>query len=112
MVNWPFAHEYRMTYSLHEGALEVRTEVINRSSEPMPITLGFHPYFNLPDTPRTQAFVRIPARKHIETDKELLRTGVTSPNHLPGRFRSETTTSMMDSPILIRDKNGYATFSL
>ncbi len=45
MVNWPFAHEYRMTYSLHDGALEVRTEVINRSSEAMPITSGLSPLF-------------------------------------------------------------------
>ena len=51
MANWPFAHEYRNDLYLHDGALEVRTEVINRSSEAMPITLGFHPYFNLPDTP-------------------------------------------------------------
>ena len=112
MVNWPFAHEYRMTYSLHEGALEVRTEVINRSSEPMPITLGFHPYFNLPGTPRAEAIARIPARKHIDTDKKLLATGVTSPNLLTGEV------SLRDHKLddgftdLIRDKNGYATFSL
>jgi aldose 1-epimerase len=111
MVNWPFAHEYRMTYSLQDGALEVRTEVVNRSSEPMPITLGFHPYFNLPDTPRTQAFIRIPARKHIETDKGLLPSGVTTPNHLPAQISLRDHTLDDGFTDLVRDRNGYATFT-
>lgn len=112
MVNWPFAHEYRMTYSLHDGTLEVRTEVINKSSEPMPITLGFHPYFNLPDTPREQAFVRIPARKHIETDRALLATGETSAVQLPAETSLRDHTFDDGFTDLVRGKDGYATFSL
>lgn len=112
MVNWPFAHEYRMTYSLREGILEVRTEVVNRSSEPMPITLGFHPYFNLPGTPREQAFIRIPARKHIQTDKALLATGATSVNHLPEQISLRDHTFDDGFTDLVRDKGGHATFAL
>lgn len=112
MVNWPFAHEYRMTYILHDGALEVRTEVMNKSSEPMPISLGFHPYFNLPDTPREQAFIRIPARKHIETDKALLATGATSANQLPAQISLRDHTFDDGFTDLVRDQDGKATFSL
>ncbi|MFL6448933.1 MAG: aldose 1-epimerase [Bryobacteraceae bacterium] len=112
MVNWPFAHEYRVTYRLREGALEVRTEVVNRSSEPMPITFGFHPYFNLPDTPRKEAFIHIPARKHIETDKALLATGTTTPNTLPAQISLKDHTLDDGFTDLVRDSTGYAIFTL
>ena len=62
MANWPFAHEYEMTYRLADGALEVITTVTNRSTEPMPLALGFHPYYNLPDVPRDDAVAHIPAK--------------------------------------------------
>src|ERR1700692_2661262 len=44
MAQWPFAHEYEMTYRLSEGVLEVRLTVTNLSSQPMPLMVGFHPY--------------------------------------------------------------------
>ncbi|MFL6415306.1 MAG: aldose 1-epimerase [Bryobacteraceae bacterium] len=111
MVNWPFAHEYRMTYRLHEGVLEVRTEVTNKSSEPMPITLGFHPYFNLPQIPRSEASIRIPARKHVETDAKLLATGELTPNQLPQEISLRDHTFDDGFTDLIRDENGHAVFS-
>ena len=33
MAQWPFAHEYEMTYSLADGVLEVKTTVTNLSAE-------------------------------------------------------------------------------
>jgi aldose 1-epimerase len=111
MVNWPFAHEYRMTYSLHEGVLEVRTEVTNKSSEPMPVTFGFHPYFTLPGVPREQAFVRIPARKHIETDKKLLATGAMTDNQLPQEISLRDHTFDDGFTDLMRGENGLADFT-
>jgi aldose 1-epimerase len=112
MVNWPFAHEYRITYSLRDGVLEVRTEVVNRSSEPMPLTVGFHPYFNLPDTPRADAFVRIPARKHVDTGKGLIPSGVMSPNSLPAETSLRDHTFDDGFTDLVRDTTGHATLSL
>jgi len=55
MANWPFAQEYEMTYTLANGVLEVTTAVINLSAQAMPVVLGFHPYFRLPDVPRSEA---------------------------------------------------------
>ena len=75
MANWPFAHEYEMTYTLADGILEVRTKVVNLSARPMPLVLGFHPYFQIPDVARSEASVHIPAHKHVETDARLVATG-------------------------------------
>ena len=52
MKQWPFAHTIEMTYRLQDGGLEVRTTISNTSAEPMPIAIGFHPYFQLTDAPR------------------------------------------------------------
>jgi aldose 1-epimerase len=112
MANWPFAHEYKMTYSLHEGVLEVRTEVTNLSLEPMPMTLGFHPYFNLPDTPRAQASVHIPARSHIEMDSKLLATGAMTKVELPEEVSLQNHKFDDGFTDLIRNKSGLAVFSL
>ena len=50
MKQWPFAHTVDMTYRLQDGVLEVRTDVDNLSAEPMPVAIGFHPYFQLTDS--------------------------------------------------------------
>jgi aldose 1-epimerase len=60
MANWPFAHEYEMTYRLAGGVLEVRTMVTNLSTQPMPLVIGFHPYFHIPDVPRSECSVHLP----------------------------------------------------
>ena len=77
----------------------------------MPITLGFHPYFNVPDSSRAQSFIRIPARKHIEADKSLLASGETTANTLPARISLRDHTLDDGFTDLVRDGEGHATFS-
>src|SRR5215469_4336900 len=67
MKQWPFAHEYEMTHRLDDGELEVRVTVTNLSSEPMPVSIGFHPYYRIPDVPRDQWQGHIPARRRVVT---------------------------------------------
>ena len=50
MKQWPFAHTIEMTYRLADGELEVRTTITNHSNEPMPVSIGYHPYFQLTDS--------------------------------------------------------------
>ncbi|MEP6714058.1 MAG: aldose 1-epimerase [Terriglobia bacterium] len=112
MANWPFAHEYEITYRLADGALEVITTVINRSAEPMPLMIGFHPYYNLPDTPRDEATAHLPAKTAVVADARLVATGEMKPMDLPDP------TPLKDRAIdngytdLIRDKDGHAIFSI
>src|ERR1041385_7341538 len=47
MAQWPFAHEYEMTYSLADGMLEVRTTITNLSAESMPVAIGYHSFFQI-----------------------------------------------------------------
>ena len=62
MKQWPFAHTIEMTYRLAGGELEVRTTIVNHAAEPMPVSIGYHPYFQLTDSPRAEWTVTVPAR--------------------------------------------------
>lgn len=79
MANWPFAHDYEMTYRLAAGILEVSVAMTNRSTDPMPVAIGFHPYFQLPGVPIGDAVAHIPVRRRVDTDSRLLATGETTP---------------------------------
>jgi aldose 1-epimerase len=110
MANWPFAHEYEMTYRLSGGTLEVITAVINRSAEAMPLALGYHPYYNLPGVPRDQATAHIPARTAVVTDDKLVATGEMKPMDLPDPTPLAGRTLDNGYTDLIRDAQGRATF--
>ncbi len=112
MANWPFAHEYEITYRLAEGVVEVRTRVVNLSAEPMPMSLGFHPYFNIPGVARAEETAHIPARMHIETDDELVATGKMTANTLPDQVSLKDHTFDDGFTGLVRDSEGHATFSV
>ena len=86
MKQFPFAHTITMTYRVSDGALEVHTRLDNLSTEPMPVVIGFHPIFELPDgnrndwtvsAGRENALDRDPAAaadRRDAADRELLRT--------------------------------------
>ena len=86
MKQWPFAHEYEMTYRLTAGVLEVNITVSNLSAEPRPVAVGFHPYYRIPDVPRDQWVGHIPARQRVIADSRLIPTGEYKPMDLPDTF--------------------------
>ena len=53
-AEWPWPFELTLAVSLNRGALRVATEARNVGSEPMPIGLGFHPYFRIDDQTKVQ----------------------------------------------------------
>ena len=112
MANWPFAHEYEMTYRLAGGVLEVHLAVLNRSMDPMPIAVGFHPYFVLPGVPVTEATATVPVRSHVDADSRLLPTGETSPIAFtnPVSLRDHRFDDGFTD--LVRDSSGHARFSV
>jgi aldose 1-epimerase len=112
MAQWPFAHEYEMTYRLAHGALEVKVTVTNLSAEPMPIVLGFHPYYRIPGIPRDQWVVTLPARKTVIADDRLIATGEFKPLDLPNPLALKGHTLDTGFTDLERDSEGRAHFSI
>jgi aldose 1-epimerase len=108
MAQFPFAHSIQMTHRLSRGALEVRVAVENLSQQPMPLSIGFHPYFAIPD--RDEWRLHLAAREHVLLSERLIPTGEVEPVRLPdpmslrGAHLDDVFTS------LVRDANGHAVF--
>ncbi|HEU4939556.1 MAG TPA: aldose 1-epimerase [Vicinamibacterales bacterium] len=79
MQQFPFAHTLTMTYRLQDGVLEVRTRIENVSIEPMPVAIGFHPYFQLTDSTREDWTLSIGAKTHWLLAENKIPTGETEP---------------------------------
>jgi aldose 1-epimerase len=112
IANWPFAHTYEMTYRLAGGVLEVSITVTNLSTDPMPIAVGFHPYFQLPGVPIEDAVAHIPVRRHVETDGRLVATGETVPITFSDRVSLKDHHFDDGFTDLIRAADGRAVFSV
>jgi len=53
MAQFPFAHTLTMTHRLRDGVLSIETRVENLSDDPMPVSIGYHPWFQLSDVARS-----------------------------------------------------------
>jgi aldose 1-epimerase len=110
MAQFPFAHNIDMTYRLSGGVLEVRTRIENFATEAMPLSLGYHTYYQIPGVPRDEWQAHIPARDQVVLSPTLVPTGERKPVALGDAV------SLKDRPLddvftnLIRDGQGRADF--
>jgi aldose 1-epimerase len=112
MKQWPFAHTIEMTYRLADGELEVRTTITNHSSEAMPVSIGYHPYFKLTDSPRDEWSISLPARTRWLLSSQKVPTGETEPaegffTNGRGALRDYNLDDVFTD--LVRDARGRAT---
>jgi aldose 1-epimerase len=112
MAQWPFAHEYEVTYSLAGGVLEVKTTIANLSTEPMPVVMGFHSFFQIPDIPRDEWIAHLPARVHVIADEHNIPTGEMRPLDIPNPLPLRGRTLDDGFTDLERDADGRALFSI
>jgi aldose 1-epimerase len=116
MKQWPFAHTIEITHRLHDGVLEVETTVVNMSAEPMPIAIGFHPYFQLTDSPRDAWKLSVGARTHWLLTANKVPTGETEPieRFFPAAQAAPLAEYSLDDVFtdLVRDEQGWATIAV
>ncbi|MGQ0733902.1 MAG: aldose 1-epimerase [Acidobacteriota bacterium] len=116
IAQWPFAHIVEMTYRLQGGVLEVQTTIRNLSSEPMPVAIGYHPYFTLTDSPRDQWTLAVAARTRWPLAPTKLPTGETEP--IERLFPNPRSIALDDYNLddvfsdLVRDAEGRSTMSV
>uniref|UniRef100_Q01WL0 Aldose 1-epimerase n=1 Tax=Solibacter usitatus (strain Ellin6076) TaxID=234267 RepID=Q01WL0_SOLUE len=79
MAQFPFPHTLTMTYRLREGVVEVQTTIENHGAAPMPVGVGYHPYFRLHDVHRDEWHVHLAARDHLTLNAQLIPTGESRP---------------------------------
>jgi len=116
MKQFPFAHTIRMTYRLEGGVLQVRTRIDNLSREPMPVSIGFHPYFQLTDSVREEWTLSVGARTHWLLAPNKIPTGETEP--ISAFFADASNVALKNVDLdhvfgdLVRDAQGRAVVSM
>jgi aldose 1-epimerase len=116
MAQFPFAHTIEITHRLKDGVLEVSTKVQNLSAEPMPLSIGFHPYYHLTDSPREDWTLKVGARNHWLLAPAKIPTGEMEP--IQTFFPNPDAVALKDFTLddvfgdLIRDSSGRAMVSV
>jgi aldose 1-epimerase len=110
LAQFPFAHTLTMTHRLSGGELQVETAIENRSGEPLPVAVGYHPYFRLPGVPREEWRVHLAARDHLVLSDMVIPTGEKRPVEFadPYPLRGAALDDVFGD--LIRDSDGRARF--
>jgi galactose mutarotase-like enzyme len=72
---FPFRHRLEMTVTLAPDCLTLETTLIAAADSPVPVAFGFHPYIGLPNLPRAEWRLQLPALQHFVLDKAGLPTG-------------------------------------
>jgi aldose 1-epimerase len=112
---WPFAHTIDITHVLQDGVLQVATKIHNLSHDPMPVVIGFHPYFQLTDSVRDEWTIAVGARTQWVLD-QFLPTGERRP--IESFFPNPTAIPLKDFDLdhvfgdLIRDASGRAVMTV
>ena len=110
LAQFPFPHTLQMTYLLRDATVEVITTIENHALEPMPVAIGFHPYFRLHEVHRDAWHVQLAARDHLALNAQLIPTG----ERKPVEFANPHSLSVgpLDDVFgnLIRDADGLARF--
>lgn len=113
---WPFAHTIEVTHRLQDGVLEVQTTITNLSAEPMPVAIGFHPYFRLTDAPRDEWTIAVGARTRWRLADNKVPTGETEPieQFMPNPGAVPLKAYTLDDVFgdLVRDPRGRATMTV
>ena len=110
MAQFPFPHTLTMTHRLRDGAVEVETAIENHGTDPMPVAIGYHPYFHLHAAPRDQWHVHFAARDHMTLNPQLIPTGASKPLEFEDPHSLAAT--QLDDVFgnLVRDPDGRARF--
>jgi aldose 1-epimerase len=76
---FPFRHNLEMAVTLRSDSLTIETTLVAGLDGPVPVSFGFHPYFGLPDLPRGQWRLELPAMRRLMLDPHGIPTGAEEP---------------------------------
>ncbi len=76
---FPFRHRVELAATLRPDGLTLETTLIAGPDGPVPVSFGFHPYFGLPELPRSQWRLELPAMRRLALDRQGIPTGEEKP---------------------------------
>ena len=72
---FPFRHRIELAVTLRPDGLTIETTLVAGQDGPVPVSFGFHPYFGLPELPRAQWRLELPAMRKLNLDRRGIPTG-------------------------------------
>lgn len=85
---FPFHHHLEMAITLRSDSLTVETKLVAGREGPVPVSFGFHPYLKIPEVPRLEWRLELPAMCKLVLDKHGIPTGEEEPfNGFDGELR-------------------------
>jgi aldose 1-epimerase len=76
---FPFRHELEIAATIRPDGLMLETTLVASSDGPVPVSFGFHPYFGLPDLPRAEWRLELPAMQRLVLDERGIPIGEEEP---------------------------------
>ena len=76
LATFPFPHLLELDITLENRTLTVKTTVTATTGSRVPLCFGFHPYLQLPDVPRAEWQVEMPAMRFCPVNAWGIPTGV------------------------------------
>ena len=78
LASFPFPHLLEATVELSDRTLTVTTTVTPTGDKAVPLVYGYHPYLQLPEVPRSEWHVELPAMRQVILGDTGLPTGATA----------------------------------
>src|ERR1700731_2874328 len=72
---FPFRHRLELVATLGPDRLTLETTLVANRDGPVPVSFGFHPYFGLPELPRADWRLQVPAMRRLVLDRSGIPTG-------------------------------------
>lgn len=72
---FPFPHRLEITATIRPDGLLLETTLLASTQGPVPVSFGFHPYFGIPELPRAEWRLELPAMRRLVLDRRGIPTG-------------------------------------
>lgn len=105
---FPFRHLVTMRASLQPDGLTIETSLLASESDAVPVSFGFHPYFGLPDLPRAQWHLKLPAMRKLVLNHRAIPTGG---EQIFNGFDAQLGSNDFDDGFALLDKEAVLTVS-
>ncbi len=72
---FPFRHRLELMVTIRADGLTLGTTLVADPDGPVPVSFGFHPYVGLPELPRAEWRLTLPAMRRLVLDRRGIPTG-------------------------------------
>ena len=76
---FPFNHHVELTASIRPDGITLQTTLVADSGNSIPVSFGFHPYLMIPELPRANWQLELPAMRRLSLDSRGIPTGDEEP---------------------------------